>query len=100
MGNALLTLNAGSVVPISSNITSGGIILSSQTAVLGSACASSSLTQNVISSVVQPVSQLQSEQVIVPFPLTPPSTTTATVVEKKYFAYTKCTFKLQIRIQL
>ncbi|CAL1300222.1 unnamed protein product [Larinioides sclopetarius] len=70
LGNTLVTLNPNSVVPISSNITAnGGIILSPQTALLGSACASGNLTQNVISSIIQPVPQIQSDQVIVPLPL-------------------------------
>ncbi|KAF8777688.1 Basic helix-loop-helix domain-containing [Argiope bruennichi] len=84
LGNTLVTLNPGSVVPISSNITAnGGIILSPQTALLGSACASGNLTQNVISSIIQPVPQMQSEQVIVPLPLKAPTTTSATATVEK-----------------
>ncbi|GFT33842.1 basic helix-loop-helix domain-containing protein USF3 [Nephila pilipes] len=84
LGNTLLTLNPGSVVPISSNISAnGGIILSPQTAVLGNACASGNLTQNVISPIVQSTPQMQSEQVIVPLPLKAPITTSVTAVVEK-----------------
>ncbi|GFQ72563.1 basic helix-loop-helix domain-containing protein USF3 [Trichonephila clavata] len=84
LGNTLLTLNPGSVVPISSNISAnGGIILSPQTAVIGNACASGNLTQNVISPIVQPAPQIQSEQVIVPLPLKAPITTSVTTLVEK-----------------